>query len=671
MFSRRTIPSLVLIGLAVFTQAASAAPALPTINTNNVITITNAPYNAVGDNATDNTIAISNAIFTAASGGLVGGLRGGTVRIPATAGAFLTGPQTLRNNVNIQIDAGATLRMLPLNLYTNYPGQNQMFGNLFYALTLTNISITGSGTIDGQGLPWWNSTGTLFSNRPYMIYFNSGCKQILIQDVTILNSPAQLVVFKGRSGNITVQGITESTPSSLVAPPNASHNTDGIDLVGTNILVQNCNISVGDDNLALGTSSANTPTADLLVTNCAFGEGHGLSIGSNTAGGVSNLTVINCTFNGTEYGIRMKSDNNTSGGSGQGGITENLNYYNIGMTNIVRCPILIYSFYSEYGTPTSVTPFMASTQLVESILFPIWRNITISNLTATVSGSGIAGMIWGRNEMPATNIILSHINITAPKSFDVYNAYGIQFIDSQLTVSGGNQTLATYNSGIIVSNTSGPGGMITIDGLTSTNSLTLYNAQASMTASDVLGTTPITLNGSTLTVSNSLNLPASASVNFSLGTNAAKIVTTGNLALNSTLNLSGAGGFGPGNYRLFTYNGSLSGTPLLGTIPSTSGHSWLYNLNTSTPGQVNFVVSTPPSPTFSNLTVNNGTNVVVAGTGGTTNFNYIVLTSTNVAVPLSQWSSIYTNQFDPAGNFSFSNAVSAGSPQRFYLIQYP
>jgi polygalacturonase len=62
--------------------------------------------------------------------------------------------------------------------------------------------------------------------------------------------------------------------------------------VGTNCLIQNCDISTGDDNIALGTSSSGVPAANILVTNCTFGDGHGMTIGSNTQGGVSNLTVI-------------------------------------------------------------------------------------------------------------------------------------------------------------------------------------------------------------------------------------------------------------------------------------------------------------------------------------------------------------------------------------------
>src|ERR1035437_7837948 len=274
-FGLRSCAGLFLAGAGFFlpTPALLALPPiLPNINTNNVITITNAPYNAVGDGATDTTLAISNDIVQAAKGGNTNDLFGGTVKILAPR-VFLCGPLTFINNVNMQIDGGAILQMLPLNLFTNYPSNGgDTYGNLFYASGLTNLEISGSGAIDGQGSPWWSSTRTLFSSRPYMIYFNSGCHRVLLQNVTISNAPAQNVVFKGKGGNFVFNGITEFEPPSS-GVPNPSHNTDGLDLVGTNMLVQNCNISVGDDNIALGTSSSGRPSSDILITNCTFGNG--------------------------------------------------------------------------------------------------------------------------------------------------------------------------------------------------------------------------------------------------------------------------------------------------------------------------------------------------------------------------------------------------------------
>jgi polygalacturonase len=159
MKTQAIIP-LGVVSIVCFASGAAALgrPALPDINTNNVITVTDPPYNAAGDGTTDNTLAISNAMVRASQGDATNGLYGGTVRIPAP-GVFLSGPLTLRNNVNVQIDAGATLQMLPLELFTNYPAQNQAFGNLFYASGLTNLEFSGSGTIDGQGADWWTSTG--------------------------------------------------------------------------------------------------------------------------------------------------------------------------------------------------------------------------------------------------------------------------------------------------------------------------------------------------------------------------------------------------------------------------------------------------------------------------------------------------------------------------------
>jgi polygalacturonase len=577
----------VVAGFLSFAPGALAVPQLPDINTNNVLTITDPPFNAVGDGMTDNTLAISNAIVLASQGGNTNNLYGGTVRIPGP-GAFLSGPLTLRNNVDVQIDAGATLQMLPLNLFTNYPPQNQTFGNLLYASGLTNLEISGSGTIDGQGSNWWSAPGSIFSGRPYMLFFNGNCGRVLIQNVTLQNPPKMHIVFKGSDNNITVQGITINTTATNAA------NTDGIDLVGSNCLVQNCVINAGDDNIALGSSSASAVSSDIVITNCAFGKGHGVSIGSNTAGGVSNLTVIDCTFKGTDYGIRMKSNDATSGGSGQGGIAQNLNYYNIGMTNIGFGAIVIYSYYGssgEFGTPTTVSPYFASTQAVDVTTVPVWRDITISNVTATVTSNGVPGIIWARMEVPATNLVFNHVNISGSRPFDVYSAKGVQFIDCQITPPAGSNTFLIYNADVTISNSVPSANLVTFDGL-STNgygsSLALHNAQASLANTNVFDTGLLTLDGSTLTVSNHLNLGASSVVNFVLGTNPATMTVQSNLALSGTVNLAAGGGFTGNTYTLFTYGGNLTwGPPVLTGTPG----GVVYRFNTNTVGQVQ-VVST-------------------------------------------------------------------------------
>ena len=605
----------VAAGLLVFVAATLAAPTVPNINTNNIITITNAPYNAVGDGISTNTTAILMAITNAAAGGNTNGLYGGTVRIPMSGiGTYLCGPLTLKNNVNIQIDTNVTLEMLPVSVWTNLPAQNLTYGDLIYASGVTNLEISGSGTIDGNGAGWWNlsTSSSVYENRPYMIFFNGKCNPVLVQGVTVQNPPKMHFVFKSSgNGNITFQNMTINTTAANAA------NTDGIDLVGTNCLIQNCTINAGDDNIALGTSTASAISANILVTNCTFGVGHGVSIGSNTAGAVSNLTVIgrtfngtNYDFNGTDYGIRMKSDDATSGGSGQGGIAQNLNYYNLEMTNIVDGAIVIYSYYNEYGTPTSITPLIASTQAIGTTSIPIWSNITISNVNATVIGSGVPGIIWGRMEVPATNILLSHVNIMAPKSFDLYNVRGFQFANSQITVPAGTTTFLLYNAQLIITNSVLATNLVTLDGLTTNgygNSLAFYNAQVSLKNTNVFGTGPLTLADSILTVSNNFMLFPNTVLNFTLDPNTNRVAVVGNLALGGTINVTNGTGFGAGTNILLTYTGVLSGNlPTLGSTPA--GYNYAFNTNTT--GLVELVVTLPAPSAPTNFTAM-GTNLMI------------------------------------------------------------
>ncbi len=566
-------------------QSAIANPDLPIIS-NQTFAVTNAAYGAVGDGATNNAVAIQSAINDAAAHG------GGTVLIPAngTLNSYLSGPITLTNGINLQIDGGALLQMLP---YGTYPGSANFIGGS----KLHDIEISGSGTIDGQGAAWWaayNASNSL--TRPHLIDCRT-CTNVLVQNVTLQNSPMFHLVLMSTCANVTVQGIAINTPWP-------SPNTDGIDLVGTSCLIQNCSISDGDDDIAIS-PVAGTTASNILVTNCTFGTGYGVAIGSNTAGGLSNLTVTSCSFNGTQYGISMKSDNNTNtSGSlnGRGGLVQNLSYSNLTMSNIVRAAISVDSYYNEYSTPTGITPFGASTQAVGSVAIPLWRNISISNVSAVVTAH-IAGVLWGRQEMPITNLVLNHVNITAPATFNVYNAQGIEFLDSQITVPGTTNTLNLYNAQVTITNSVLTTNVVSLDGLATSltnNVLAFFNASARMAHTNALGPAPfLTLSASTLTVSTNLNLGGASTLNFGLGTNATQIAVTGNLTLGGTLNISDGGGFTNTTYKLFTYGGTLTYNTV--TVNSTPNTSFMYTVSTNTVGQVNLVVAgnaPPPQDPF-------------------------------------------------------------------------
>jgi hypothetical protein len=639
---RRAVFILAVLVLAGWVHAAN--PAMPVIPST-VFNVTN--YGAIGDGVKDNATNIQNTITAAIAAG------GGVVEIPA--GTFLSGPVALYSSINLQVDTNAMLQMLPLG---TYPGGATNAQTFISCTNVHDLEISGQGRIDGQGAAWWTYFGTNASIvRPMMLNLYS-CNRLFIRDITFQNPPYHHCGLRDYGGNITISNLTVNTPYP-------SPNTDGLNFVATNSVIENCHISDGDDDIAMGSTG---PINDLLITNCTFGTGHGVSIGSGISVGISNLTVINCTFNGSDYGIRMKSDTNS------GGITQSLNYLNLSMTNVKYGAITIYSYYNESGTPTGITPATAASEVVNTAnsTTPVWRNITISNLTATVSSSGVAGIIWGRTEMPATNIVMSHVNITASKTFDIYNAQGIQFLNSTIA-TGSGKTFTLWNANVIVSNTVPATNLVTFDGLggNTNDSLALYNARSSMTSTDAFGANPITLSGCVLTNTGNLGFSNKEVINFALGTNNSAIAVVGNLNLRGTLNITNAAGFTDTNYILFTYTGTLTNTPLLGTKPNIN--SYIYRLDTNTAGQVKFVVTEPSSPNFGNTRIANGGggSFVMSGSGGVTNGTYYVLASTNLALPLNQWTSVATNPFDGSGNFNFTNTPAANSPQVFYRLQLP
>ena len=622
-------------------------PPLPNIPAGNFNITT---FGAVGDGITTNTTDIQSTINAAHAAG------GGTVEIPA--GTFLSGPLTLASSINLQLDSGAILRMLPEQ---SYPGATA----LITANSLTNLEITGTGTIDGQAsfASWWtNSPSLSTSQRPILVSFSS-CKLVLVQNITLENPPSMHMVFKGSDANITIQAITNSTIGT-------SPNTDGIDLIGTNVLVKDCLFNDGDDCIALGSTGGTSWFT--MVTNCNFGVGHGMSIGANTLDGVSNLIVANCTFNGTQYGIRLKSDTNTTSG-GAGGITQNILYENLVMSNISESPIVIYSYYIENGTPIGVKPSTAAAEPIPSPIRPttcVWRNIIFSNITSTVGFPANAGVLWGRTELPMTNILFYNINISAFGPFDVYNAQKVQFINSQVTLPFGGQQFLLFNGGVTFSNTlpASENTNLTI-GAYITNStlpLALYNASASTTNPDVFAASPIAISGGTLTVSNNFMAPSTSVFNFALGTNTSTVAVKGSLTFNNTIiNVTNAAGFGVGAYPLFSYTGSEAGTFALGSTPT---NNFIYAL-TNVSGQIQFVVSTtgPSLTPVALLYTNNGGQLQLSWPQDHTGWFVQIQTNSLDKGLGTNWTTIPAS----SGTNVFSLPVNPANGSVFLRLTYP
>jgi polygalacturonase len=554
--------------LALSVGSGFAGIPLPQINTNHVVNVAN--YGAVGDGVATNTTAIQNAINAAAAGGTTNGLGGGTVEIPA--GVYLCGALTVKSFVNLQIDAGATLQMMP---YGTFPATSDFISGS----NLRDIEISGAGTIDGQGAIWWATNNATSGGiaRPKAMFAASTCTNILVRDVTLQNPPNTHISFRYVCVNVTIDHIDINTP-------NGTPNTDGIDCSGANVLIENCHISDGDDHVAMGDGHVGQFNHDITITNCLLGTGHGISIGSYTQGGLSNLLVINCVWTNGSAGIKAKSDID------RGGLVQNLRYLNLAMTN-TQIPIYFSTYYTNSGTSSGVGFAKAASYPVFPVTgtTPIYRNITISNLTAVPASGYSAGIIWGRPELAISNVVLDHVNITASKYFDVYNARGIQFLDSQITATT-ITNFGLFNADLIVTNRSTVTNRVFLDGITTNgfgNSLSFYNAQASLSNTNALDDGPLTLAASTFTVTNNLSLTPSTVFNYTLGTNTAAVAIKGNLQLGGTVNVFPGSGFTNGTYVLMTYSGALSGNlPTLGSVPS--NYNCVFDTNTA--GQVKLEV---------------------------------------------------------------------------------
>lgn len=391
---------------------AAPVPTLPVIPSG-IFNVT--AYGATGDGVTDNTAAIQAAIAASDAAG------GGTVELPPAAGAYLSGPITLSSNTNFQIDGGATLQALPFGTYPKSLTAPAHF--ITIASGATNVELSGSGIIDGNGAAWWASfnAGTI-SARPRLVQITKATN-LLFTGITFRNSPNFHLAFSGANNNVTIFGVTISAPGD-------SPNTDGMDVAGTNFLIQGCSVADGDDNIVAKPGSVFC--RNLVIANCAFGTGHGVSIGGQTNVGLDGMTVMNCTFNGTDTGLRMKADPT------QGGPVQNVTFTNITMTNVTY-PILFYSYYNQIGSPggksgssqTTVAKVLTWNATPPNSLgtttVPSWQNITVSNLTAT--GASGYSTIWGlplANGLIA-NVTLDNVIITGGAGLELYDATNVQF----------------------------------------------------------------------------------------------------------------------------------------------------------------------------------------------------------------------------------------------------
>lgn len=360
-------------------------------------------YGAKADGVTKDTHAIQAAIDACAAKG------GGTVRL--ASGTFLTGPIVLKSHITLEVDAGATL--LGSQARADYPEVEELrekaLQPLLSATNAEHIVIHGGGTIDGNGKPWWDAVyahraGSNFvaAMRPRLILFDH-CKHVLIENMTIQNSASWQVV-PYYSDDVVIR-------NSKILAPARSPNTDGIDpFSSSHVTISHMTIDTGDDNIAIKSGQPNSPgpdapSTDITITDCTFLHGHGMSMGSEIAGGVQRVRARRIQFKDTASGVRIKSNRDRGGDIG------NFDFRDLTMEN-VGTPILITEYYPHIPQHDTAQPVTRLT--------PRFHDIHIGNLKAT--GAKEAGTIVGLPESPITTVTLDHVEISAQKGMTVSDA---------------------------------------------------------------------------------------------------------------------------------------------------------------------------------------------------------------------------------------------------------
>lgn len=403
---------------------------------------------------------------------------GGKVIIPR--GMWLTGPIILKSNIELYTESGALVVFsIDKSLYslveTNFEGFNTFrCMSPINGRNLENIALTGSGIFDGSGEAWravkkekltenqWKkliSSGGLVSEngktwypsqqfrdgekqaemnvprnlktkaefekirdflRPVMVSLIS-CKKVLIDGPTFQNSPAWCL-HPLMCEDFTLR-------NTAVRNPWYSQNGDGIDIESCkNSIIHDCTFDVGDDGICIKSGKdkegrdRKMPNENLIVKNCIVFHGHGgVTVGSEMSSGVKNLHVSNCTFIGTDVGLRFKSNR------GRGGVVENIYISNVEMMNIPTQAISFNLFYSgrsasedldagDDGTVAKLLPVTEET--------PQFKNIFIRNVNCKGAMLGI--QLQGLPEMNLENVQLENIRMEADYGLTCNDASGVK-----------------------------------------------------------------------------------------------------------------------------------------------------------------------------------------------------------------------------------------------------
>ncbi|MGI6107211.1 MAG: glycoside hydrolase family 28 protein [Lachnospiraceae bacterium] len=347
---------------------------------------------------------------------------GGRVVIPD--GRWKTrGPVRFCSRMELHLESGAVLEFsdrfedyLPV-VFTRHEGiECYNYSPLIYADGCEHVSITGKGTLIGNGQKWWEwtkkttcATGALRNAeadgippekrvygteeaalRPYFVEFVR-CRDVLMEDFTIIDGP-MWTLHPLYCENVVVRGVKVHTQGP---------NTDGCNPDSCrNVLIENCVFDTGDDCIAINSGISEDgwrvgiPCENIEIRGCVMNGGHGaVAIGSGMSGGVRNVWAHDCIVNKTMWGIRIKSI------QGRGGFVEDVRFENFQMSHIERQAIQVTMYYEYSSVPgRSETP-------------PDFRNIVIRNVTGSSDQTGL--FVRGIPDHPIHDLTLENVRLTA------------------------------------------------------------------------------------------------------------------------------------------------------------------------------------------------------------------------------------------------------------------
>ncbi|MDP4151311.1 MAG: glycoside hydrolase family 28 protein [Bacteroidota bacterium] len=433
-----------------------------------------ADFGAIGDGQFLNTDAFGKAIAACVAGG------GGRVLVPP--GLWLTGPIQLQSHVELHLERGALVIFTKDR--TQYPiipaaeGHGFVVASPVYGFNLTDMAITGEGVMDGGGESWrpvkkskmtpaqWkgfvNSGGVVSSDgevwwpsmeamdgeaylknlrkknngapptagdlvqardylRPYMVYLVN-CRNVLLQNVTLRNSP-KYVVYPHGCRNLIMDHVN-------IFNEWWAQNGDGVDISACkDVILYRCNVSAGDDGICMKSSDGGKPgdkndaaLENILIAGCVVYHAHGgFVIGSNTDGGMHNIFVSDCSFAGTDVGLRFKSN------MGRGGLVDNIFIQDISMRDIATYAIVFDTYYENM--PAGYVPDPNAPRPTDKT--PEFRNFHISRIHC--NGAQTAISITGLPQMPVRDIHFDSVEITAEKGLVATQARGIDLHAVRLT----------------------------------------------------------------------------------------------------------------------------------------------------------------------------------------------------------------------------------------------